>query len=183
MNHYVEIVIKPDDEMRENLLLNKVYSKLHKALFDLQATTIGVSFPQYKVMLGDVLRIHGTEAKLSELQNTNWLGGLSGYCQVSNIQIIPNEVAHRTISRIQANMTEAKLRRLIKRGTISAEETKQYKAKMFSQGLDNPYLELESTSNGHKHRRYLVFGDKMTESVSGKFDFFGLSKAATIPWF
>ena len=90
---------------------------------------------------------------------------------------------HRTVSRIQANMTEAKLRRLIDRGTISTGETKHYKAKMFSQGLDNPYLELESTSNGHKHRRYLVFGDKITESITGEFDFFGLSKVATVPWF
>jgi len=183
MKHYVEIVIKPDDEMRENVLLNKVYSKLHKALFELQTTDIGVSFPKYKVMLGDVLRLHGTEFKLTELQNTNWLGGLSGYCQVSGIQIIPDKVMHRTVSRIQANMTEAKLRRLIKRGTISTEEAKHYKAKMFSQGLDNPYLELESTSNGHKHRRYLVFSDKITESITGKFDFFGLSKVATVPWF
>jgi len=183
MKRYVEIVIKPDDEMRENVLLNKVYSKLHKALFELQTTDIGVSFPKYKVMLGDVLRLHGTEAKLTELQNTNWLGGLSGYCQVSGIQIIPDKVMHRTVSRIQANMTEAKLRRLIDRGTISTEETKHYKAKMFSQGLDNPYLELESTSNGHKHRRYLVFGDKITESITGEFDFFGLSKVATVPWF
>jgi len=183
MKHYIDIKLLLDDEIPIYFVRNKVYSKLHKALFDLQATTIGVSFPQYKVMLGDVLRIHGTESKLLELQNTNWIGGLSGYCRVSNIQIIPDEVTHRTISRIQANMTEAKLRRLIKRGTISTEETKQYKAKMFSQGLDNPYLELESISNGHKHRRYLVFGDKMTEAVTGEFDFFGLSKVATIPWF
>ena len=51
-------------------------------------------------------------------------------------------------------MTEAKLRRLIKRGSISQDKIKSYKAKMFQQGLDNPYLELESTSTGHKHRHY-----------------------------
>jgi CRISPR-associated endonuclease Csy4 len=54
--------------------IDKIYSKLHKALFDLQTTDLGVSFPNYKVMLGDILRIHGTESKLLELQNTNWLG-------------------------------------------------------------------------------------------------------------
>ncbi|MDC9728443.1 MAG: type I-F CRISPR-associated endoribonuclease Cas6/Csy4, partial [Methyloprofundus sp.] len=89
MKHYVDIVIKPDDEMRENVLLNKVYTKLHKALFTLKTTEIAVSFPEYKVLLGDVIRLHGTELKLSELQNTNWLGGLSGYCQVSSIQTVP----------------------------------------------------------------------------------------------
>ena len=27
-------------------------------------------------------------------------------------------------------------------------------AKMFTKGLDNPYLELENASNGHNRRRY-----------------------------
>jgi len=183
MKHYVEIVIKPDDEMRENILLNKVYTKLHKALFTLKTTEIAVSFPKYKVLLGDVIRLHGSESKLSEVKNTNWLGGLSAYCQVSPIQTVPDNVSYRTISRIQANMTEAKLRRLIKRDSISETEIKQYRAKMFGMGLDNPYLELQSASNGHKHRRYIQFGELREEAVKGAFDCFGLSKDATVPWF
>jgi len=183
MNHYIDIKIKPDAEMRENVLLNKVYSKFHKALFTLQSTHIGVSFPHYKVMLGEVIRIHGTDAGLTELQAVNWLGGLAGYCVVSLIHAVPESVVYRTISRKQANMTEAKLRRLIKRGSISQDEIKRYKAKMFQQGLDNPYFELESSSNGQKHRRYIQFGDLSTESLEGVFDQFGLSKDATIPWF
>jgi len=183
MDFYIDIQVKPDAEMRENVLLNKVYSKLHKALFSLKSTEIGVSFPKYKVLLGNVIRLHGTEPRLSELQNTDWLDGLSGYCQVTPIQAVPDNVAYRNISRIQSNMTEAKLRRLISRGSISTEEIKKYKAKMFSSGLDNPYLELESASNGHKHRRYLNFSEETALPASGEFDFFGLSKAATIPWF
>jgi len=80
-------------------------------------------------------------------------------------------------------MTSAKLRRLIKRGSISAEEAKKYKAKMFTQGLDNAYLELDSSSNCHKHRRYLEFGELISSPVLGGFDQFGLSKIATVPWF
>ena len=34
MKHFIEIKIKPDAEMRENVLLNKVYTKFHKRLFD-----------------------------------------------------------------------------------------------------------------------------------------------------
>jgi CRISPR-associated endonuclease Csy4 len=166
MDHFIDITIKPDAEMRENVLLNKVYSKLHKALFSLKSSDIGVSFPRYKVSLGDVIHIHGTESRLFELQNTDWLGGLTGYCEATLIQAIPNDVTYRAISRIQANMTEAKLRRLINRGSISNEEIKRYKAKMFSQGLDNPYLELESVSNGHKHRRYLVLSEQATSATS-----------------
>jgi len=54
---------------------------------------------------------------------------------------------------------------------------------MFTQGLDNPYLELESGSNGHKHRRYIQFGELLDAPVKGEFDQFGLSKVATVPWF
>ena len=183
MNYYVNILIKADAEMRENLLLNKVYSKLHKALSGLKSTDIGVSFPQYKIILGGVLRLHGGEAKLSDLQETEWLGGLKGYCNVSSIEPVPSGAHYRTVFRKQSNMTEAKLRRLIKRGSISDSGLKVYRAKMFAQGLDNPYLELESSSNGHKHRRYIQFGDLSVEPVEGLFDQFGLSKTGTVPWF
>ena len=80
-------------------------------------------------------------------------------------------------------MTEAKLRRLIKRGSITPESVKDYKVKMFEKGLDNPYLELDSTSSGHKHRRYIAFGELLSNPLKGDFDSFGLSKTATIPWF
>jgi len=188
MKYYIEVLLKPDAEMRVNVLLNKVYTKLHKALCTLKATDIGVSFPQYHVKLGDVIRIHGSDDKLAELQAVSWLGGLAGYCAVSGITPIPAQVKFRTVSRKQSNMTESKSRRLIKRGSLSPEDAKQYKAKMFAQGLDNPYLELESGSNGHKHRRYIQFGELLDDSVEGEFDQFGLSsrqqdKQATVPWF
>jgi CRISPR-associated endonuclease Csy4 len=183
MDYYIDIKIKPDAEMRENVLLNKVYSKLHKALFSLKSSDIGVSFPAYDIKLGDVLRIHATETRLVALQNTNWLGGLVGYCEQTPIQPIPAKVSYRKVSRKQANMTAAKLRRLIKRGSISVDDVKKYKAKMFTQGLDNAYFELESTSNGNKHRRYIKFGELSDKPSTGLFDSFGLSKESMIPWF
>ena len=183
MDHYIDIALKPDAEMRENVLMNKVYTKLHKALFDLKNNRIGVSFPEYRIKLGKLIRIHGDQAMLNDLQGLNWLGGLSGYCKVSDIVKVPENTKHRVISRKQANMTEAKLRRLIKRGTIKPEEIKAYKAKMFSQGLDHAFLELDSDSNGHHHRRFIQFGDLLDQPIKGDFDSFGLSKQATVPWF
>lgn len=183
MDSYIEIILKPDAEMRENVLLNKVYTKLHKALVTLNSDSTGVSFPQYNVILGRVIRIHSNSAMLHDLNGINWLGGLIGYCNVSEITVVPTQCEYRIISRIQSTMSQAKLRRLIKRGSISEEEVKTYKAKMFSKGLDNPYLELESSSNGYKHRRYLNIGELQGEAIQGKFDHFGLSKSATVPWF
>ena len=184
MDHYIDVKINPDTEMRENVLLNKVYTKLHKALCTLQATDFGVSFPKYTVKLGKVLRVHGTRDRSMVLQDLNWLGGLVGYCDKLLIQEVPADgVSYRTVSRKQANMTAAKLRRLIKRGSIPESDVKKYKIKMFSQGLDNPYLELQSGSSGHKHRRYLAFSRLSEQLKRGHFDQFGLSKDATIPWF
>jgi CRISPR-associated endonuclease Csy4 len=183
MNNYIDIQIQPDAEMRENVLLNKVYTKLHKSLYELKSTTLGVSFPRYQIKLGDVIRIHGNTADIEQLQSTNWLGGLSGYCEISPMSQIPDNVEYRTVSRKQTNMSPAKLRRLTKRGSIATDDAKKYKAKMFSQSLDNPYLELESSSNGHKHRRFIEFGSLTKTTVEGNFDQFGLSKTATIPWF
>ncbi len=183
MDNYIEITLQPDAEMPLNWLLNAVYTKLHKALHDLGSTSIGVSFPQYKIILGNTLRIHGSHEILDKLMQANWLGGLLGYCKLSNITPVPGGVSHRTISRKQSTMTPSKLRRLIERGSISDEEVKQYRDKMFSKGLDNPYIELQSTSNGHRHRRYIEFGELLDHQVRGEFDSFGLSKTATVPWF
>ncbi len=183
MDHYLDIKIVSDEEVPIYFIRNKIYSKLHKALFTLKSSDIGVSFPCYKVKLGDVIRIHSSETRLTELQSKDWLGGLKGYCHVSHVQAIPADVSYRIISRKQVSMTAAKLRRLIKRGSITPEETKNYKEKMFEKGIGNAFLELVSTSNGHRHRRYIEFCDLQNEPVKGDFDQFGLSKTATVPWF
>jgi CRISPR-associated endonuclease Csy4 len=183
LNYYIDIKVKPDGILSQNVLLNKLYSEFHKALYDLGTTSIGVSFPNYKIQLGNILRIHATLEDLEELQKKNWVEPLLKYCQISPISPIPKKVSYRIISRKQANMTLAKLRRLIKRGTITAEQATSYKAKMFTQGISNPYLELESSSNGQKHRRFIEFGDFSDTPIDGSFNQFGLSKTATIPWF
>ncbi len=184
MNYYIDIKLLPDAELSETFLMNKVYAKLHKILSDLRSNSIGISFPNYRKLLGGVLRIHATKENLEQLQSLNWLSRLTDYCNISQITEIPEDIeGHRTVSRIQSNMTESKLRRLIKRGSISSEEAKEYRAKMFQEGLDNPYVELESSSNGHKYRRYIAFSELSDTPKLGEFDQFGLSKGATIPWF
>jgi len=183
MQNYIEIKLKPDAEIPINRLMNMVYSKLHKALCDLDSNNIGISFPAYNVMLGNCLRIHGSQNALEGLQKINWIGALIGYCKISEIEAIPDHCQFRKVSRIQTSMSTSKLRRLVKRGSISEDEVKQYKVKMFAQGLDNPYLELESASNGHRHRRYIQFSILYDAPIDGTFDTFGLSQTATIPWF
>lgn len=183
MDRYIDIELRPDADMRLNVLLNTVYTKFHKALCDLKSNYIGVSFPKYELTLGNVLRVHGESAALHDLQGINWLGGMIGYCNVSDILSVPSEVKFRNISRKQSTMSNSKLQRLIKRGSISADDVKRYKAELFKKGLDNPYVELISASNNQKYRRYFEFGQVVDSPIPGEFDQFGLSKTATIPWF
>ena len=183
MDHYIDLTISSDAEFATSILLNAIYDKFHKRLYDLGSNNIGISFPKYKMTLGNILRIHGDKSALHALQAMDWIGGMSDYCDISSVMFVPEGSKFRTVSRKQATMSQAKLRRLMKRGSLSEDEIKQYKAKMFSRGLDNPYVELVSGSNGQRHRRYIEFGELLDQPVSGDFDQFGLSKTATVPWF
>jgi len=184
MDYYINLQFRADEDIPLYFIRNKTFTKLHKALHDQKQTSIGASFPGYKIKLGDVIRLHGDRISLEALQKSNWLGGLAGYCEVSDILPVPKKVeGYRTISRMQQNMTNAKLNRLKKRGSISAEEVKKYKTRMFATGPDNPYLELQSSSTGEKYRIYITFSELHEQSATGEFNYFGLSKTATIPWF
>ncbi len=193
MTYYQDIELYPDNEIDIAFLRNKVYTKLHKAIFDLSTTNIGISFPQSDKKLGCIIRIHSTQGKLNELQNLNWLGGLSGYCKVGDILPVPDKVdGYLTVSRIRQNMSLARMQKKIahqkSKGYLKTNEDikayeKQYKAKMFKTGLYNPYLELQSTSTGNKYRIYIAFGTIQKQPESGEFNKFGLSPTATVPIF
>lgn len=184
MNHYLNITLHPDAEMPATVLMNAICAKLHKALFDSRSTSIGISFPKYDVTLGNVLRIYGSEADLQKLHSANWLGGMNGYCKFSEVTAVPANAKHRTVSRKQSTMSQSKLKRLLKRGTITDDKVKDYKAKMFAEkGLDKPWLDFVSGSNGQRHRRYIELGELQDQPITGEFDQFGLSKTATVPWF
>lgn len=183
MDYYIDIEIKPDAELQESPLMNLVYNKLHKALVKLKTKQIGISFPKYQIKLGRVLRLHGIINDLQNLQDINWLNGIAGYCKISDVKDVPVDAKYRTVSRVRTNMSKSKLKRLKKRGSITHDEEKAYKTKMFSLGLDNPYLDLISGSTGKRHRRFIHFGPLLDHPVVGNFDSYGLSKGATVPWF
>ncbi|MFK3863381.1 type I-F CRISPR-associated endoribonuclease Cas6/Csy4 [Pseudoalteromonas rhizosphaerae] len=183
MDSYIELRLQPDAEMREAELSSKVFTKFHKALVALSTNQIGISFPQVNVKLGRLFRIHGNADLLHDLQGLNWLGPLLGYCQSSNILPVPEQTQYRIISERRSNMSSAKLRRLITRGSINKDGEKRYKVKMLSQGFDNPYLDLFSSSTGQVHRKFFALSDIQAHSVDGEFDCYGLSKTATVPWF
>ncbi len=184
MRHFINLFFQADEDVPIYFIRNKVFVKFHKALHDQKQNSIGISFPNHKTKLGNIIRFHGNNTSLKTLQRSNWLGGLAGYCEASEILFVPEKIeGYRTVSRIRENMTNAKLRRLIKRGSISEDEAKDYRAKMMVGSLDNPFLELQSKSTGEKYRIYIAFGTLQDQPVRGDFNHFGLSKTATVPWF
>ncbi|MDN2660669.1 type I-F CRISPR-associated endoribonuclease Cas6/Csy4 [Neptunomonas sp. CHC150] len=183
MDSYIDIQLKPDSEMREAELSSKVFTKFHKALVTLNSNNIGISFPKVHTKLGRLFRIHSQASALHDLQDLEWLGALSGYCQFSAVSAVPEQVQYRVVSVKRSNLSKAKLKRLIARGSIDKEGEKRYKVKMLSQGFDNPYLDLFSGSTGQVHRKFFEFGELQPNPTSGKFDSYGLSTTATVPWF
>lgn len=183
MDFYIEITLLPDAEFSYILLLNSLYNKLHKTLYDISSTFIGVSFPQYKATLGNVLRLHGNSKDLERLMAMQWIGALNGYCEIEPISKVPSDCKYRKFSRQQSNMSQAKLRRLIKRGTLKPDMTVEYVSKMGEKLIQSPYLELTSISTGQRYRRYIKISEITNIPTSGNFDCFGLSKSATVPWF
>ena len=183
MDSYIDVRLKPDAEMREAELSSKVFTKFHKALATLGTNQIGISFPLASYKLGQLFRVHSKQVLLIELQSLNWLGPLSGYCQVGGILTVPDQVKYRVVSAKRGNLSTSKLRRLVARGTIDKDGEKRYKIKMLSQGFNNPYLDLLSNSTGQVYRKFFEFGEVKDEAVKGTFDSYGLSKSATVPWF
>ena len=183
MDSFIDIQLKPDAEMREAELSSKVFTKFHKALVTLNTNQIGISFPLVNLKLGRMFRIHGNVSLLHDLQRLDWLGPLIGYCQIGVISPIPLQVHYRVISSKRSNLSKSKLNRLIARGSIDKEGEKRYKIKMLSQGFDNPYLDLFSSSTEQVYRKFFDLSSIHDQPVSGVFDSYGLSKTATIPWF
>lgn len=194
MRYYLDIKLKPDDDFPVYFLRNACFTKLHKALHTLNSVDIGVSFQKYDgKKLGCFIRLHGDNNALQTLQDSNWLGGLSGYCEVSDVLSVPDDVeCYRTVSRIQPTMTMAKLKKRVEYQKANGDLTtkpevdtyeKQYKAKMYAESLDNPYLELHSSSSHQNYRIFIDFGELQDKPDLGEFNHFGLSKKATIPWF
>lgn len=183
MNYYFDIQLFPDPEFPPAILMNALFTKLHKALFDMQSVDIGVSFPDYGKTLGQRLRLHGSETNLNKLQERKWTGSMAGFCRQTPVSPIPSSVKYRRVFRKQRNTSNAKLQRLLKRGSLSEHEAPQYLNRMKTHKLSEPFLELVSVSTGQKHRRYIQLGELKDEPANGVFDYFGLSKHATVPWF
>jgi CRISPR-associated endonuclease Csy4 len=197
MNHYIDILIQANPEISEPVLMSDLLSRLHRALLKrgqdpkpdsgivaLEGSEhIAISFPDYRITLGNRLRLHGTQAALTQLEASAWRRSFSGSCQLTEMTAIPEVHRWLRVQRQREGLSAAKLRRLAKRanGAVNAENLKEIQAR---KGIINtPFAGLKSTSTGQGFRLAIV-QQRANEAGSGGFNSFGLSKnGACIPLF
>ncbi|MDR5898957.1 type I-F CRISPR-associated endoribonuclease Cas6/Csy4 [Halomonas vilamensis] len=189
MDHYIDIRLRPDPDFAPAILMGALYNKLHRALFDLQAADVGVSFPDHKHglrarTLGDHLRLHGTQARLQQLMNAVWLTGMRDHAQVSEVLAVPAGAQHINAARKQFNTgSPSRAKRYAKRHDISEEEAQQIYAKLAERRIELPFVQINSRSTQQRFSLFIEHCKPQEKPVAGTFSHYGLSPNATVPWF
>lgn len=184
MDHFLEIRVLPDPEFKEETLMSALFAKLHRALGSRGKGDIGVSFPEYNVKPGCVIRLHGRQAALEELESTRWRAGLNDYCEATAVQPVPAIKGWRTVARLQIKSSaERLLRRSVRKGWITEEEAQLRSVGAIDKRCSLPFLQMKSLSGKEDFRLFIRHGELRQEAAGGLFSSYGLSAEATIPWF
>lgn len=184
MDYFMDIRVLPDPEFGEEMLMAALFAKLHRALGASGRGDIGVSFPEFSIKPGPLLRLHGEESALSELEETLWRKGLNDYCQSGRVMPVPEIKGWRCVSRVQVKSSPERLmRRSVKKGWLTQDEADARLLTMREQSTTLPWLNMKSLSNGQMFPLFVCHGELRGLRVSGKFSSYGLSNVATIPWF
>ena len=188
--HYIDITVLPDPEFSHAHLLGALMSKLHRALVQMTASDIGVSFPQHvnapqsKRTLGAVLRLHGTPISLDGLMAQPWLKGMRDHVDVSEVTTVPTDARHLLVLRRQfkTNAERLRRRRMQRKG-----ETADQAAAAIPDSVERrpnlPFVQLRSSSTGQPFCLFVEHGSPNPDPIVGGFNTYGLSLGATIPWF
>jgi CRISPR-associated endonuclease Csy4 len=187
MEHYIDLRIRPMPEMIPEHVLEKVYARIHLALVASRRSDIGLSFPhvnEKRPGLGDLLRLHGSEAALSDLLETARLTAWRDYLVLGGIKPVPEGCSFRLVSRIQIkNSLEARRRRLARRHNLSLAEAVSRLPDAIRQWSGLPFIRMWSRSTGQCFRLFIKHGPISSRPCSGFFNAYGLSQEASIPWF
>lgn len=184
MDHYIEIRLLPDPEFPNNVLMNALFAKLHRALVETGGGELGISFPKAGKCLGELLRIHGKQMPLARLMSLPWLKGLRDYTETSPVLSVPDNCQYRVVQRKQAKSSSERLRRRsIAKGWLTEKEAVERISDRNEQQLKTPFVQLKSGSSGQTFRLFICQGKLQGEPKAGVFSAYGLSSQATIPWF
>lgn len=185
--HYIDIALLPDPEFSHAHLLGALVSKLHRALVQLKTSDIGISFPHYSLRprsLGEVLRLHGTEAALQRLMELPWLQGMRDHVQLAALLPAPPDAPRWQVQRRQFKTSVDRLRR---RRMRRKNETLEQAAVAIPDSVERspqlPFVQLRSTSTGQPFCLFVDQGPAQSNAAPDRFNTYGLSLGSTIPWF
>lgn len=165
----------------------------------LRGSNIAVSFPRYTdkaYPLGNRLRLLAQEQVfLEKLGIDKWLSRLQDYVQIASIKAVPSSVSYvgfrqkrvKGEKRLEQSL-QKKAKHLSNKFGLDLNSTLQeLKKKHVFNEEKLPYIQVESQSSatGDRKPRFKLFIEKaeLAGSQQGKFDCYGLSKTATVPWF
>lgn len=187
--YYQEITLIPSEEIDNNFLMNKIFSKLHLIIADFRnkgMVDIGISFPNYSekdFTLGNKIRVFFEKFEQGNiLMLKDEFRNYYDYIHISNIRDIPAVHGYAIFSRVQKHKNKLRLaRRAAKRQNLN-----------FSDIIDNyeectepknllPYVKIYSSST--KQNYSICIKKTECEYKSGNFNYFGLSNNASVPMF
>ncbi|WP_404299094.1 type I-F CRISPR-associated endoribonuclease Cas6/Csy4 [Halomonas sp.] len=188
-SHYVSMRYRLNAEMAPGIVFSELVSKLHRALVELEESSVGLSFPDYSVApvgLGYEMRLHGPEARLSALMAHPWQRGVRDYLVVSDVLPVPEDVAgHRIVKRRQFKVNlDRDRRRWCRRHGKTWEEAREALPDSVADVPNLPFVRLQSCTNG---RHFVLNIETLPLSSAattvGGFNRYGLSAGASVPWF
>jgi len=205
MKYYLDITLLPDAEANLGFLWQKIFQQVHIALVDNKVgdneSAIALSIPGYKsgkskekdFPLGNILRLLAdNEDALVKLNIHQWLKRLSDYCHIKPIKAVPADIKqYAQFKRKPVKSIEKKAKRRAEHLNKPYAEVLAY---LLKEGKSSksplPYINVESKDTKKRVEQggschFSLFIEHMLFDVpaSGKFDCYGLSKIATVPWF
>jgi CRISPR-associated endonuclease Csy4 len=200
MKNYLDITLLPDAEANLGFLWQKVFQQVHIALVDNKIadneSVVALSVVGYgdkTFPLGNKLRLLGaSEDILQKLDIHRWLNRLRDYCHISSIKTVPADVKqYARFNRKNMKSIQKKARR---RALHLAKPYDEVLAYLIEEGKSKecklPFISVESQESKKQAEQgvscqFLLFIEQVLfdEAVNGKFDCYGLSKTATVPWF
>jgi CRISPR-associated endonuclease Csy4 len=190
----------PDAEANLGFLWQKVFQQVHIALVE---NKIGdnespialsvVGYGETPFPLGNKLRLLAKDEEvLQKLDISRWLNRLSDYCHIKPIKPVPSDVTQfARFKRKPVKSIEKKAKRRAEHLNKPYDEVLAY---LLEEGRSIksklPFINVESQESKKRAEqgissRFLLFIEKTLSDKpeDGKFDCYGLSKTATVPWF
>ena len=193
MDHYIDIKILPDPDFTTPSLMSVLFNKLHRALAEYQSNSIAISFAELGNVkddsdgaLGSIFRLHGNQADLANLMETNWLKGMNDHIKKSEVAPVPSKHEFIQLRRLQC-MSMSKIARMrqrrMQRENETLEQATQAIPDSLTTKLKKPFVNVKSASTGQSFK--LFFEQKTTKDTDlvNECNCYGIAKTGVLPIF